>query len=150
MIYVELENKNSGEMGKVIGYGSSVAVFFYCLVGIFGYAIFVNDLIELCPENFLQANFKGNKLIQVGNFSLLFSVITAAPLCVLPSKDTIEELFYKEKGMTNKQNLIVTLILLSVNMTPALFINGVGDAMTLGGSTINPVIGFFMPVYFHW
>ena len=35
-------------------------------------------------------------------------------------------------------------------MIPALFISGVGDAMTLVGSTINPVIGFFMPVYFHW
>jgi amino acid permease len=80
----------------------------------------------------------------------LFSVITAAPLCVLPSKDTIEELFFKEKGMTNKQNLIVTILLLSINMIPALFIDGVGDAMVLVGSTINPVIGFFMPVYFHW
>jgi len=35
-------------------------------------------------------------------------------------------------------------------MIPALFIDGVGDAMVLVGSTINPVIGFFMPVYFHW
>ena len=80
----------------------------------------------------------------------MFSVITAAPLCVLPSKDTIEELFYKEKGMTNKENLMVTIILLTVNMAPALFIDGVGDAMSLVGSTINPVIGFFMPVIFHW
>jgi len=69
---------------------------------------------------------------------------------VLPSKDSIEELLYKEKGMTKTQNLVVTLLLLSVNMIPALFINGVGDAMVLVGSTINPVIGFFMPVYFHW
>lgn len=43
MIYVELENKNASEMGRVIGAGSSVAVFFYSLVGIFGYAIFVNN-----------------------------------------------------------------------------------------------------------
>lgn len=43
MIYVELENKNSSEMGKVILAGSSVAVFFYSLIGIFGYAIFVNN-----------------------------------------------------------------------------------------------------------
>jgi amino acid permease len=98
----------------------------------------------------LKADFHGNKLIDIGNFSLLFSVITAAPLCVLPSKDSIEELFFKEKGMNNKQNFMVTLLLLSVNMAPALFIDGVGDAMTLVGSTINPVIGFFMPVYFHW
>ena len=63
MIYVELENKNSSEMGKVIGAGSSVAVFFYSLVGIFGYAIFVNNEEALCPKNILQADFHGNKLI---------------------------------------------------------------------------------------
>jgi len=80
----------------------------------------------------------------------LFSVITAAPLCVLPTKDSIEELMYKDKGMSKTQNLVVTICLLSVNMIPALFIDGVGDAMILVGSTINPVIGFFMPVYFHW
>jgi len=89
-------------------------------------------------------------LIDVGNFCLLFSVITAAPLCVLPSKDSIEELLYKDKGMTMKQNLVVTILLLSACMIPALFIDGIGDAMVLVGSTINPVIGFFMPVYFHW
>jgi len=100
MIYVELENKNASEMGKVIGAGSSVAVFFYSLVGIFGYAIFVNNEEALCPKNILQADFHGNKLIDIGNFCLLFSVITAAPLCVLPTKDSIEELMYKDKGMT--------------------------------------------------
>ena len=52
--------------------------------------------------------------------------------------------------MNFKQNLVVTIILITVTMVPALFIDGVGDAMTLVGSTINPVIGFFMPVYFHW
>jgi amino acid permease len=57
---------------------------------------------------------------------------------------------YKEKGMTKTQNLVVTIIVLTVSMVPALFIDEVGNAMVLVGSTINPVIGFFMPVYFHW
>jgi len=43
MIYVELEERNSKQMGIVIASGSSVAVLFYCMVGIFGYAIFVNN-----------------------------------------------------------------------------------------------------------
>jgi amino acid permease len=60
MIYTELETKNSSEMGKVILYGSSVVVFFYSLVGIFGYAIFVNNEIALCPKNILEADFHGN------------------------------------------------------------------------------------------
>jgi hypothetical protein len=29
-------------------------------------------------------------------------VIAAAPLCILPSKDTIEELFHKEKKINKK------------------------------------------------
>ena len=93
-------------MAKVISSGSTVAVLFYILVGGFGYACFastkegVNQLFNLCQGNILQADFDGSVPIQIGNFALLFSVMAAAPLCVLPSKDTIEELFYKEKGMT--------------------------------------------------
>jgi len=45
MIYVELERRNAKEMGAVIGLGSSVAVIFYVMVGIFGYATFVMDPI---------------------------------------------------------------------------------------------------------
>jgi amino acid permease len=42
MIYVELEKRNSKQMAKVISSGSSVAVLFYILVGVFGYACFAN------------------------------------------------------------------------------------------------------------
>ena len=77
-------------------------------------------------------------------------MISAAPLVVLPSKDTIEELFFKEKGMSAKHNYIVTLLLIILNCVLALFIPNIGDAMTLVGSTINPVIGFIIPVVFYW
>mmetsp|Transcript_16588 Transcript_16588/g.28242 ORF Transcript_16588/g.28242 Transcript_16588/m.28242 type:complete len:103 (+) Transcript_16588:1277-1585(+) len=52
--------------------------------------------------------------------------------------------------MTKKQNFIVTFILICVNCVMALFIPNIGDAMTLVGSTINPVIGFVLPVCFYW
>ena len=32
----------------------------------------------------------------------------------------------------------------------ALFIPSIGEAMTLVGSTINPIIGFILPVVFYW
>ena len=41
MIYVELEKRNGKQMGKVISVGSTVAVVFYVMVGIFGYATFL-------------------------------------------------------------------------------------------------------------
>ena len=78
--------------------------------------------------------------------------MTAAPLCVLPCKDTIEELFFKEQpnGMSKIQNGIVTLGLVIVNTCIALFIKNIGDAMSLVGSTINPIIGFILPIMFYW
>lgn len=50
-------------MALVISSGSTVAVVFYVIVGIFGYATFVNDEIQLCPKNILQANYQGSTLI---------------------------------------------------------------------------------------
>lgn len=75
--------------------------------------------------------------------------MAAAPLCVLPSKDTVEELFYGGK-MTKKQNLVVTLVLVTINCVLATFIPDIGTAMSLVGSSINPVIGFIIPVVFYW
>lgn len=80
----------------------------------------------------------------------MFAVITAAPLCVLPSKDTVEELWYKEKGMNKTQNIVTTFCICLVATLPALLVSGVGDAMALVGATINPVIGFIMPIIFYW
>ncbi len=76
--------------------------------------------------------------------------MAAAPLCVLPSKDTIEELFYKGEGMTIKINIIFTFILVTIDCILASYIPNMGDAMTIVGSTINPIIGFIMPVVFYW
>lgn len=77
-------------------------------------------------------------------------MICAAPLCVLPSKDTIEELLYKDNGMTKKMNFVWTFVLIVINMGLAIVIPNIGDAMTLVGSTINPLIGFILPVIFYW
>ena len=43
MIYVELEKRSAVQMGKVISGGSLVAVIFYIIVGVFGYATFAMD-----------------------------------------------------------------------------------------------------------
>ena len=81
---------------------------------------------------------------------MFFAVLTAAPLCVLPAKDTVEELFYKKEGMNKKVNALVTLALVFVCFLLSILIDKIGDAITLAGATINPVIGFIIPVVFHW
>jgi amino acid permease len=150
MIYVELENKSPKQMSKVILIGSSVLVILFCFVGIFGYATFVNSPEELCTKNILDNNYYNRvTLMQVSNFTMLFSVISSFPLVILPSKDSIEELFMNGRRLSKKDNIIITFVLVSMNCCLALFIPSIGDAMTLVGSTINPLIGFILPIIFY-
>jgi len=69
--------------------------------------------------------------------------MTAAPLCVLPAKDTVEELFWKEEGLTKKVNSLVTLALIFICFLLSIMIDKIGDAITLAGATINPVVNLF-------
>jgi amino acid permease len=137
-------------MSKVILVGSSILVLLFCFVGIFGYATFVNSPGQLCTKNILDNNYyNGVTLMQVSNFTMLFSVISSFPLVILPSKDSIEELFMSGRRLTKKQNIMITFLLVSMNCCLALFIPSIGDAMTLVGSTINPLIGFILPILFY-
>ena len=70
-------------------------------------------------------------------------MLTAAPLCVLPAKDTVEELFFKESGMNTKVNALVTLALVFLCFLLSILIDKIGDAITLAGATINPVVRNF-------
>ena len=103
-LYSEMEKPDEASFAMVLGCGSGVAVLFYLMVGIFGYAIFASpeNLGELCTKNILDpAQLQANNSIKAGNFAILMSVLAAAPLCVLPSKDAVEELLYKPEKMTN-------------------------------------------------
>ena len=43
MIYSELESRNSKQMSKVLIFGTIGAVILYVIVGVWGYATFVNN-----------------------------------------------------------------------------------------------------------
>jgi sodium-coupled neutral amino acid transporter 11 len=149
LIYYELERRNAGTMAKVLVRGSLAAVVLYAMVGVFGYLTFVHTP-DVITQNIFEAPYGNNTAIIVGQFTLFFAVVTAAPLCVLPAKDTVEELFFKEKGLNTKANGLVTLSLVSICFLLSISIDTIGDAITLAGATINPVIGFIIPIMFYW
>jgi hypothetical protein len=47
-------------------------------------------------QNILQADYGNNNIIKVCQLLMLIVVLFAAPFCVLPSKDSIEELIMGE------------------------------------------------------
>jgi len=87
----------------------------------------------------------------IGNFALFFAILTASPLCVLPSKDSVEELYLKgARVMTPKENFVITFSIILVCYILALFIPNIGAAMTIVGSTTNPAVGFILPIVFYF
>ena len=107
MIYTELERRDHGQMSKVLISGTVGAVILYIIVGVWGYVTFVNfpgytAAEALKAANILEAPYpKDVTPILIGNFALFFAIATAAPLVVLPAKDTVEEIV--AKGNPNRR-----------------------------------------------
>ena len=83
-------------MWRVLIIATMIAVTSYALAGFFGYATFalypdVDKIME--EENILEAPYEGNGWIIASQFLLLAGVILASPLCLMPVKDTVEELY---------------------------------------------------------
>ena len=99
MIYDELKNKNYKNMKSVVVTGTVFVSIFYVMIGFFGYATFLAPPLgdELCSQNILGANFNGSKLMAIGNIALILSVGLSAPLDLLPCKNSIEKLLFKDK-----------------------------------------------------
>lgn len=158
-LYTELEKRNHRQMSKVLIGGTFVAVLLYIIVGVWGYVTFV-DFPGKTPEealeagNILEAPYPSNLVpITIGNFALFFAIATAAPLVVLPAKDTVEEIKMKgdpNRSLSPKENLLVTFGLVFACYLLSILIPSISDAMTLVGSTTNPAVGFILPIVFYW
>mmetsp|Transcript_105271 Transcript_105271/g.145620 ORF Transcript_105271/g.145620 Transcript_105271/m.145620 type:complete len:351 (-) Transcript_105271:123-1175(-) len=155
MIYYELENRSERRMSRVLVIGSSGAVVLYMLIGIFGYATFVNYPGYTAEEalksgNILEAPYENVPSITAGNFALFFAIAAVSAIVVLPAKDTVEEIFFRGTSMTSNQNILVTFLLILICYSMGLFIPNISAAMTLVGATTNPAVGFILPIVYYW
>ena len=103
-------------------------------------------------QNILMVDqYGGNIPMYIARFAMLYVVVFACPLCVLPCKDSMEELIWGggEFRMNKKQNFLVTLFLICVSYVFALAIPNFGDALTILGATTNSGIGFLLPIMYY-
>ena len=97
-------------MNTVLGMGTVITAVIYIIVGIFGWVTFTkNDYYDaiMQKQNILIADEFGgygySKIMKACGFLILFVVLFASPFCVLPAKDSVEELFLgkQRKKFTN-------------------------------------------------
>ena len=52
--------------------------------------------------------------------------------------------------MSAKANFFITFLCALAPYMLAFFLTSLGDALTVVGSTTNPIIGFIIPIMFYW
>lgn len=80
-------------------------------------------------------------------FGILIVVTFATPFCVLPCKDSIEDI--RGKKLVGYENFIWSLTLIIVSMLFAMAFTNIGTIMTILGATTNSAIGFLLPIVFY-
>lgn len=78
----------------------------------------------------------------------MIAVIAAAPLALLPAKYAYEEMKYRN-GMTNSQNISVSISMTVLCYAMAVLMPNIGSVIAVTGATVNPLIGFIFPILFY-
>ena len=97
----------------------------------------------------MEADFGDSKFIQMGRYLLMVAVIAAAPLAVLPAKYTWEALRYGVDKMSVKENIFVSVAMIFLCYTLALLLPNVGSVIAVTGATVNPFVGYILPILFY-
>jgi amino acid permease len=170
-IYGELSDKSMKTITQVLTGGTSLAAILYIITGIFGIVAFaacngaypINFQAEppveytyasiMDIQNILQAPWADGKgktpvAIYVCLFGILIVITFASPFCVLPMKDSIEEVRGKGK-LDPKTNAIVTILICVVCSLMSFGLTSLGTVATLLGATTNSAIGFWLPILFY-
>ena len=155
-IYSELEVKNIGSMTKIIIIGTIMAAIIYISAGIFGYIAFADgstsdELDTWFSDNILSAPYQVDGKtpipIYIALFGMMVVVVFAAPFCVLPTKDSIEEV--RNKKFNPKENVCWTLILCWTSCIISCAFKSIKTPIAILGATTNSAIGFLLPICYY-
>ncbi|CAI2361009.1 unnamed protein product [Moneuplotes crassus] len=152
IIYRELNQKSYRKMSIVMISGTTFATFLYIVVSICGYLEIVGDQAKIealrANKSILEVPFD-KPSFKVAKIALMLTVACGTPLCVLPAKDAFEEIYVPGRKLSFKQNIFTTLVMLLGCFLCAVLIPNIGDAITIFGCTLNPLMGFILPAVFY-
>lgn len=156
-LYSEMETTNLSNGKKMIFIGTALAVVLYIMAGTFGYMAFADhpdsvDIDAIFNNNILQAPFKdkdGNTplVVYISLFGMCCVVTIATPFCILPCKDSLEEV--RNKKFEGKENFMWTLALNTIGVLFALPFTTLSAPMALLGATTNSAVGFWLPIIYY-
>ncbi|CAI2367731.1 unnamed protein product [Moneuplotes crassus] len=146
MVYRELKKQSYSQTMLVTIAASIFSVAVYILVSSFGYLCTID---EGKAVNILLLKIN-NFSFQIGIFLFFFVICGSAPMALVPAKDTLEHIL-KGSGerLSQKENIIVTVIMVVLCYLCAVAVPGITEAITILGCTTNPLSGFLLPIVFY-
>mgnify|MGYP001626781333 CR=1 FL=1 len=134
-----------------------MAAFAYIAAGIFGYIAFAEgsteeELDKMFSDNVLTAPYRdkdGNTPIPIyiALFGMMIVVVFATPFCVLPTKDSIEEV--RNRKFTPKENVFYTCLLMLCATILSCAFQNIKTPISILGATTNSAIGFLFPIAYY-
>lgn len=159
-IYKEMKERNLRKGNRVLYIGTVAACICYILAGISGYitfssgntfdeykAIFLEQNILVAPYTMHNETNDLPMAIYFCLFGILFVVLFATPFCVLPCKDSIEDI--RGQKLKGYENFAWTFGLVIFSLLISLLLLNIGTIMTILGATTNSAIGFLLPICFY-
>lgn len=134
-----------------------MAAIAYIAAGIFGYIAFADgsseqELEDIFSNNVLSAPYKTPSgktpvVIYISLFGMMIVVVFATPFCVLPTKDSIEEV--RNRKFTRNENIMWTIILNWCACAVSCAFKSIKTPITILGATTNSAIGFLLPICYY-
>ena len=83
-------------------------------------------------------------------FALSFALIVCCPLCILPAKDALEMLVFKqETRMSGNENFFCTSIVVTVCFLAAVSVKNIASIIQIAGATSSTAVGYCLPALFY-
>ena len=91
--------------------------------------------------------------MKLAQLAILFAVISASPLAILPAKKSFFSLSRtanrSNEPETFKENVLVSVIMVVFCYLAAVCVKDIGSVISIAGATVNPFIGFLFPIIFY-
>ena len=156
-IYSELENPNLRNIKAVLIVGTIVACLAYIAAGMFGFMSFTANISDVDYQktfndvilfgDYADSDGKTPLVIYISLFGMCFVVTFAAPFCILPTKDSIEEV--RGKKFTPKENVVWTILLVVICCLVSCPFSTLSTPISILGATTNSGIGFLLPIWYY-
>ena len=104
----------------------------------------------MANPNILKNDYAGAPIIHVCLVAFIVCIFFASPFCVLPAKDSFEELLMKDgKKFNQKLNFLCTFGIVVFTWIATYLLETLSDVLGILGPTTNTGIGFLIPVVFY-